>query len=160
MPEKAGDEAGKLQAMHLSYMNDPMEGTVLRSHLFGEKSIKPERTELFHPYVFLKCFTTQVDYLPMWGMYGKNAAGCCVVFDWEETIKKYGASNSIELFRVCYLTKSKDKYVYNNKNNPSINANKMRNLLSELEKYVRKTNTALYPFAEKQLSGIAYGHLE
>ena len=68
--------------MHLSYMNDPMEGNVLKDFLLGTKRMdRSERKDIIQPYVFMKCFTSRVDYLPMWGMYGKNATGCGSVFD-------------------------------------------------------------------------------
>ena len=81
------DRLGKLTVMHLSYMNDPNEGQTLLQTVYGDQydTGKKDRKSLNVPYVFVKCFTPRVDYLPMWEMYGDHAKGCCLIIDWETT---------------------------------------------------------------------------
>lgn len=100
------DECGKLSVMHLAYMNDPNEGMVLRKSIFGENGLiqaETERKELKSPYVFVKCFTSMIDYLPMWHMYGDSAAGVCLVIEWN-------SENNDSLYNVCYLEKTSEGY--------------------------------------------------
>lgn len=120
LPQNEGDEGntnvGKLSVMHLSYMNDPMEGNVINEFLYG-KDIQAGRKQDKQPYVFVKCFTQSIDYLPMWKMYGGNAEGCCVIIDWNKT-KQSNEGKPIELYRVCYLTKKDDaSYTFLKKDN-------------------------------------------
>lgn len=56
--------------MHLFDDTIPFEGGSL------------QRKNARYPYVFIKCFTPQIDFLPMWEMYGDYAEGCCLVIDW------------------------------------------------------------------------------
>lgn len=109
LPEKCqgnkSDRLGKLTVMHLSYMNDPNEGHILRKALYGSEYLdkKPdERVQVSVPYVFIKCFTPRVDYLPMWEMYADYAHGCCIVIDWKKT-REYVDDAMAPLYRVCYL---------------------------------------------------------
>ena len=47
--------------------------------------IRGRKTEIAEcPYVFVKCFTPRVDYLPMWEMW-RPCVGCCLMGDWETT---------------------------------------------------------------------------
>lgn len=115
LPEKCTGEKkgrlGKLTVMHFSYMNDPNEGQTLRKALAGTQygSEKEGRKELNVPYVFVKCFSPRVDYLPMWEMYGDHARGCCLVIDWAGS-KLLQDSIEPVLYRVCYLHKRDDGY--------------------------------------------------
>ena len=108
LPEKSEKEnIGHLSVMHVAYMNDPMEGKVLKQYIFGsEGDEKEDRSRIEQPYVFFKCFTKQIDYLPMWSMYGNSASGCCIVFNLEETFKRT-KGKSIDLYRICYLKKNR-----------------------------------------------------
>ncbi len=108
LPEKSEKEnIGHLSVMHVAYMNDPMEGKVLKQFIFdSEGDEKEERSRIEQPYVFFKCFTKQIDYLPMWSMYGNSASGCCIVFNLEETFKRT-KGKSIDLYRICYLKKNR-----------------------------------------------------
>ncbi len=101
---------GKLSVMHLSYMNDPMEGQVINEYLFGKQN-KNGREQLAQPYVFIKCFTQSIDYLPMWKMYGDDAKGCCIVVDWNRT-KQLNEEKEIALYKVCYLRRKKGDYFF------------------------------------------------
>lgn len=110
LPEKCKDEKadrlGKLTVMHLSYMNDPNEGKTLRQTVYPseQNSEKKKRKSLNVPFVFVKCFTTHIDYLPMWEMYGDHAQGCCLVIDWNRT-KPLANTAEPPLYRVCYLNR-------------------------------------------------------
>ena len=92
--------------MHLSYMNDPNEGKTLRQTVYPseQNSEKKKRKSLNVPFVFVKCFTTHIDYLPMWEMYGDHAQGCCLVIDWNRT-KPLANTAEPPLYRVCYLNR-------------------------------------------------------
>ena len=84
LPFRAEDEmVGRFSIMNIAYMNDPNEGRTLQKCLFeGEVPFEGDvlhRKNARYPYVFLKCFTPQIDFLPMWGMYGDHARGCCLV---------------------------------------------------------------------------------
>ncbi len=104
LPDACRDDlskCGKLSIMHVSYMNDPTEGRVLYKRLGKEKlsdTIIRGRIITNMAYVFMKCFTNQMDYLPMWEIYGDHAEGCCIVLDKEQFI-----GQESDLFRVCYL---------------------------------------------------------
>lgn len=112
LPEKCteeddtADRLGKLTVMHLSYMNDPNEGKTLRQTVYPseQNSEKKKRKSLNVPFVFVKCFTTHIDYLPMWEMYGDHAQGCCLVIDWNRT-KPLANTAEPPLYRVCYLNR-------------------------------------------------------
>lgn len=96
--------------MHLSYMNDPNEGQTLRKALAGRYDTeKKGRKQLNVPYVFVKCFSPRIDYLPMWEMYGDHARGCCLVINW--VLSKPNAKyDDPTLYRVCYLRKTDGRY--------------------------------------------------
>ncbi len=109
MPEKATDDNvyGKLSVMHIAYMNDPNEGKTLGRFLLNEHDAKKPRgtrRSIAYPFVFMKCFTSLVDDLPMWEMYGDRAKGCCIVMDWTETIKRMPSNVNVPLYRICYIT--------------------------------------------------------
>lgn len=137
LPEESADKAnpfiGRLSVMHISYMNDPMEGTVIDEYIYENKQLSGRR-ETDQPYAFVKCFTEKIDDLPMWKMYGDNAEGCCLVIDWDET-KKLNRGRGINLYRICYLSKKKGKYEYvQNENDEAIKG--MKALLETLKKDV------------------------
>ena len=79
-------------------------------HLFGKQN-KNGREQLAQPYVFIKCFTQSIDYLPMWKMYGDDAKGCCIVVDWNRT-KQLNEEKEIALYKVCYLRRKKGDYFF------------------------------------------------
>lgn len=112
-PAKCNEPAeyGCLSLMNISYMNDPNEGKLLISSLSeaetGNYSF-PTRKDISVPYSFFKCFTTLVDYLPMWQMYGDKAKGICIVVDSPKLISSLGGDC---IYSVCYLRKdSSGKY--------------------------------------------------
>ena len=123
------DECGKFSVMNIAYMNDPNEGIVVRKRLFGEDgipSIESERHVLEAPYVFLKCFTSLIDYLPMWQMYGDSAQGVCIVVDWD-------SSSDTSLYRVCYLHKTKTGYTIRESDNKGLNTKEIDEALKSLK---------------------------
>ena len=112
LPFKAQEDMlGRLSIMNISYMNDPNEGKILQKCLFAGKvpfeGDPKQRKNARCPYVYIKCFTPQIDFLPMWEMYGDHAKGCCLVLDWGKILEE-GAQ--IPLYNVCYLSKNGSQY--------------------------------------------------
>ena len=96
---------GRYSIMNVGHMNDPQEGKTLLLYLLGH-DLRPDKTDkLTNPYVFVKSFTTRIDDIPMWEMYGEKAKGCCVVLDG----KRINKEGKYDLHRVCYLRQKKDK---------------------------------------------------
>ena len=138
LPERAKENAGKLSVMHVAYMNDPNEGKVLWNYLDKQKHDlqKTQRKEVSYPYVFLKCFTSLIDDLPMWEMYGDGAKGCCVVFDNEMYEHE---RSSLCFYRICYLKKNGNKYELDLQDNPNISQGELlEELLLQLEGISKK----------------------
>ena len=127
LPEKCteeddtADRLGKLTVMHLSYMNDPNEGKTLQKAIYGPSygALQKGRKPLDVPFVFVKCFSPRIDYLPMWEMYGDHARGCCLVIDWE-TSKWMEEEAEPVLYHVCYLRKQGNSYVVLNEDNEKL----------------------------------------
>ena len=118
---KKKEYIGKLAIMNISYMNDPNEGKTLQKFLYGKEieRTRGKRRDVRVPYVFLKCFTTQIDYLPMWEMYADHAEGCCIVINWNK-IRQYNTEKSVPLYRVLYLTENSGEYAITRTKNPHI----------------------------------------
>lgn len=101
----AKDNVGRLAVMHVAYMNDPNEGKALLTNIYEDASdLISGRREAEFPYVFIKCFTTRIDDLPMWEMYGNHAKGCCIVIKLMNLQEKI---NDIPIYNVCYLRDGK-----------------------------------------------------
>lgn len=117
---KEPDVDGKLRMYNASYMNDPEEGSVLQKFLSDDKSDETMKTAEYHN-IYLSCFTTEVDSLPMWSLYGNDGQGCCLVlspdyFDYpqneymDDSLLDIAAdTDSNCLYRVCYLTCDKNE---------------------------------------------------
>lgn len=114
-----GNEVGKLRMSNAAYMNDPSEGRTLIDFL--SNSNKEENANLYmrdNSNIYVSCFTTSIDELPMWSMYGNDGKGCCLVFKgdyfdytYEDTTHDFllsgnKADESNYLYRVCYLSYS------------------------------------------------------
>ena len=114
--------------MDVAYMNDPNEGMMLRKYLFSGKSITKAsvRQEMDSPFVFIKCFTSMVDYLPMWQMYGDAAKGVCIVIDWSKV-------TNVDLYKVCYLSHSQNGYKLKGNENAGVKTKEVMQLLRELK---------------------------
>lgn len=102
---KREEDCGRLSIMNIAYMNDPNEGKVLQKYLFGSGTEKKARQSVTYPYVFMKCFTSRIDDLPMWEMYGNHAEGCCIILDWEASVNGENQKN-VPLYRICYMKKN------------------------------------------------------
>lgn len=126
LPVKAHDieNCGRLSVMNIAYMNDPNEGKTLQKFIFPKdehQQIQSGRKSAKYPYVFMKCFTSRIDDLPMWEMYGKRAEGCCLILDWETCVKEKKEASEVPLYRVCYINKgSRDGYKVRKGDNPNI----------------------------------------
>lgn len=136
LPSGNKEQLGKLAVMNISYMNDPNEGKIFDSFLFGKnvkRKMNDGRRSVKVPYVFVKCFTSQIDYLPMWEMYGNHAEGCCLVIDWNTTTQTKSKMWKA-LFRVCYLHKKGNSFTIRKEENPQISDTKLiYNYLKELK---------------------------
>lgn len=127
LPEKCteeddtADRLGKLTVMHLSYMNDPNEGKTLQKAIYGPSygALQKGRNPLDVPFVFVKCFSPRIDYLPMWEMYGDHARGCCLVIDWKASKWMEEEAEPV-LYHVCYLRKQGNSYVVLNEDNEKL----------------------------------------
>ena len=112
LPFKAAEGMlGRLSIMNIAYMNDPNEGKTLQKYLFsGQIPFEgdgKQRKNARYPYVYIKCFTPQIDFLPMWEMYGDHAQGCCLVIDWKKISE---AGTDVPLYNMCYLSKVGKEY--------------------------------------------------
>ncbi len=131
--DKKDDRLGKLTVMHLSYMNDPNEGKTLQKAIYGPSygALQKGRKPLDVPFVFVKCFSPRIDYLPMWEMYGDHARGCCLVIDWEMSKWMEDESEPI-LYRVCYLRKQGNSYIVLKEDNEKLSKS-CRTINSQLQ---------------------------
>ena len=122
--EEKKSNFGRLPLMHVAYMNDPNEGRILINYLTESSPKADVRKDLREQYVYLKCFTDQIDDLPMWEMYGDGAKGLCVVLngyyrpgrperdkDGKSSIIP-GRRDKLNLYHVLYMKKngSQSKY--------------------------------------------------
>ena len=163
LPAKCGElsACGRFSIMNIAYMNDPNEGTLLQKYINKGNELRETNTgrkTAIYPYVFMKCFTTRVDDLPMWEMYGDHAKGCCILVDWDAS-ERASKKKSVPLYRVCYIKKNpSSKYTINMGDNPQIEdietvrggMQKLKTLLEEI-----KTDDARDLF-EALLQGITY----
>lgn len=106
------DLVGKLPIMHIAYMNDPLEGKLLRKRVLGytQDNQVIKRQKATYPYVFAKCFTSRIDDLPMWETYGDHARGCCLIIDTKYKLNKNPYITHREsdekyplFYNVCYM---------------------------------------------------------
>lgn len=146
------EKSGYLPLMNISYMNDPTEGTVIYRYL-SIKNEKNKREEAKLPYIFIKSFTSSIDYLPMWEMYGDKAKGICVVLDWPK-IKK----ENVELYRICYVSIANNgKHKIIAKHNSKIKKiKKIKEELDIVEKIRTKLDKSLLDIYDDSLNRIAY----
>ena len=86
-PQENGNTINCLTMMHARYMNDPDEGLILLQKFQEYLPKAPEimRNELYdQKFIFLKSFTSLVDQLNMWTLYGSDrdngsdCNGCCI----------------------------------------------------------------------------------
>ncbi len=139
---KNQNDIAKLAIMNVSYMNDPNEGKMLLNYLGLNISNKDkERRNIHIPYIFLKSFTSQIDYLPMWEMYSGHSQGCCIVIDWEK-IRKYNIGKDIHFYNVVYIENTNGKMSIKKEYNKHIkNYEKIENQLKNLKNISNGINT-------------------
>ena len=118
---KPPQEAGKLRLYNSAYMNDPEEGKELLRFLSDKELNLLDLCKINDSNIYLSCFTTEIDNLPMWSMYGNDGNGCCLVFkkdffdfsydEWsdESLIGLSRLNSSNYLYRVCYLSSSTEE---------------------------------------------------
>ena len=122
-------ECGKLSIMNVSYMNDPNEGKMIRKFIYGDDKViqsNDKRKNVSVGYDFIKCFTSKVDYLPMWQMYGDKAKGVCIVLNIRNL-------QNLQLYRICYVNKTKNGYSLRIEDNEGINTN-----IDDIKKYLKE----------------------
>lgn len=73
-------EDGKLRMSNACYMNDPSEGYALIKFLTNKDTNLSGSWDKQPNNIYLSCFTTAIDELPMWSMYGDDGKGCCLLF--------------------------------------------------------------------------------
>ena len=100
------------------------------------------------PYIFIKCFTSLIDDLPMWEMYGDKAKGVCIVLNGRffERIDEYNANlvyYELPLYHVCYFRKRKNKDTFSItvSDNVAIPKDKLNEVKSNLKKIKTIINT-------------------
>lgn len=92
----------RLSLMNISYMNDSREGKVLKELLGLSTHRGNNRESLIVPPVFLKCFSRNIDFLPMWQTYGDAAKGVCIILDTHK-VKVFNHGIDVDFYKVCYL---------------------------------------------------------
>lgn len=80
-------------------------------------------------------------------LYGNNAAGCCLVIDWQKTFSNStGITNS--LYHVCYIHKNKNSYTIRKENNPQLSDIRQINVylgkLKKLQKSLLRQNNSFF----------------
>ena len=74
--------SSKLRMYNAEYMNDPSEGKSLMKFLSNHTTFNyDESDKQGYSKIYLSCFTTEIDNLPMWSIYGNDGQGCCLVFN-------------------------------------------------------------------------------
>lgn len=127
-------ECGRLSIMNVSYMNDPNEGKVIRKYIYGDDEVirnNSERKSINVGYDFIKCFTSKIDYLPMWQMYGDKAKGICAVLN----IKNM---KNLQLYHICYVNKTKSGYSIRKEDNEGIDTEKVKTYLKDIINIYKK----------------------
>ena len=159
LPSGIKEQLGKPAIMNISYMNDPNEGKSFKHFLYGSNqkaTLTTERKKMNIPYVFLKCFTSQIDYLPMWEMYGNHAQGCCLVIDWQKTFFE-NRNISKSLYQVCYINKNKNGYSIRKSDNPQIqNLTRIEVCINKLKTIAKSLKPEEHNTFEKLLGELPY----
>ncbi|MDD3429332.1 MAG: DUF2971 domain-containing protein [Oscillospiraceae bacterium] len=145
--------SAKLRMWNANYMNDPSEGKALISFLQGTEVNETRFSIDKSSNIYLSCFTTAIDELPMWSMYGNEGHGCCLVFkrdffDYthEDLTDSFwlGCDKNVEnnfLYRVCYLSYTPKKFTitFNQfQQDPSDLGNRITIALSNFKKHFDK----------------------
>lgn len=113
---KDTDAQEKFRMSNACYMNDPSEGQTLFKALKDKTQNFSDLCDEQSYNIYISCFTTAIDELPMWSMYGNDGKGCCLLFKrdfFDFTFEEFSDELTIDdccagennfLFRVVYLS--------------------------------------------------------
>ena len=107
-PKKKDDEIC-LWASHYMYLNDPTEIEIGQKcfeenlgHCIEGNNNNAKNDTINDSEYFITSFSTTIDSLPMWSMYGRNGSGIALGFD-KDILRKEG--NEVFLYKCVYLDK-------------------------------------------------------
>lgn len=123
-------QSGKMRMNSIVSMNDKTEIGFLEEYIRNYKEDFDEECDkyLFADKEFITSFTTRIDDLDMWRLYGDNARGVCMVF---ERINK----DSDELFNISYIAEESDVLEKIAKLQDALKDNSIRFRMNLLKKY-------------------------
>lgn len=123
-------QSGKMRMNSIVSMNDKTETGFLEEYIRNYKEDFDEECNkyLFADKEFITSFTTRIDDLDMWRLYGDNAHGVCMVF---ERINK----DSDELFNISYIAEKSDVLEKIAKLQDALKDNSIRFRMNLLKKY-------------------------
>ena len=123
-------QSGKMRMNSIVSMNDKTETGFLEEYIRNYKEDFDEECNkyLFADKEFITSFTTRIDDLDMWRLYGDNARGVCMVF---ERINK----DSDELFNISYIAEKSDVLEKIAKLQDALKDNSIRFRMNLLKKY-------------------------
>lgn len=119
-------QSGKMRMNSIVSMNDKTEIGFLEEYIRNYKEDFDKY--LFADKEFITSFTTRIDDLDMWRLYGDNARGVCMVF---ERINK----DSDELFNISYIAEKSDVLEKIAKLQDALKDNSIRFRMNLLKKY-------------------------
>lgn len=119
-------QSGKMRMNSIVSMNDKTEIGFLEEYIRNYKEDFDKY--LFADKEFITSFTTRIDDLDMWRLYGDNARGVCMVF---ERINK----DSDELFNISYIAEKSDILEKIAKLQDALKDNSIRFRMNLLKKY-------------------------
>ena len=119
-------QSGKMRMNSIVSMNDKTEIGFLEEYIRNYKEDFDKY--LFADKEFITSFTTRIDDLDMWRLYGDNARGVCMVF---ERINK----DSDELFNISYIAEKSDVLEKIAKLQDALKNNSIRFRMNLLKKY-------------------------
>lgn len=119
-------QSGKMRMNSIVSMNDKTEIDFLEEYIRNYKEDFDKY--LFADKEFITSFTTRIDDLDMWRLYGDNARGVCMVF---ERINK----DSDELFNISYIAEKSDVLEKIAKLQDALKDNSIRFRMNLLKKY-------------------------
>lgn len=105
-----GNATGKLRMSNAGYMNDPTEGETLLEFLSDGKRKSADVYPHEVSNTYLSSFTTAIDVLPMWSMYGSDGQGCCLVF--KNNYFDYANEHMPTDFLLCENENDERNYLY------------------------------------------------
>jgi len=140
---KGGDSIS-LRLTNGRQMNDPLEGKVLLDYILNRNkdSDKNTSTNNWEPtYWYMSSATTELDSLPMWKQYGKDATGGMLVYKNEYLLDIM--RRKVEIYKVAYIDINKN-------NKYDVEVLKTDNITNE---DVKKLKIAIYVL-RKEIEGI------